>query len=818
MAEAEDTETLLRADRERSSSTDSRRRHNPFMSFRNRDRWSNYPPTNYHRLGTKTVKRVHGDEGSLTRDVENSTDNDEREITIDNEQPIPEKLLSARFESLDYDICENVLYQREEKQKTTKGIIRMEVARWFVSLVIGVLTGLVAAFIDVMVEKCSSLKYNYVKKYVDSCVENHCLYLPFLLWIAFNAGICMFGAIITAFGEPVAAGSGIPQIKCYLNGIKIPHVVRFKTLVCKVVGVVCAVAGGLAVGKEGPMIHSGAVIAAGVSQGRSTSFNLDFKIFEYFRTDTEKRDFVSGGAAAGVAAAFGAPVGGVLFSLEEGASFWNQGLTWRIFFASMTSTFTLNIVQSYVKGHAWDLSSPGLINFGKFDNTQYSGFEIPIFLIMGVIGGLLGALFNQINYKLTVYRMRFIQKKWKQVLEAMIVAAMTGLVGYISIYFNNDCEPMKGNSEEVPIQFFCQDGYFSSTSSIFFQTPEASVKNLFHEDVGSYNMATLGFYTLGYFFLACWTYGLSVPSGLFIPSLLIGAAWGRMFGIVLQYLVPHADWADPGKYALIGAAAQLGGIVRMTISLTVIVMEATSNVTFGLPIMIVLMVAKWVGDFFNEGIYDMHVHLQGVPILGWEPPDMSANIFATEVMSHPVTVFRSVESVGRIMDLLKKETHNGYPVVDDYSPDRCIRRGLMYESFGTFEGMILRSQLIMLIKFKVFNENPDINSLQTTLKSVDFRDAYPRYPPIQLLNVTPQEREMTIDLRPFMNPAPYTVIDCASLPRIFKLFRALGLRHVIVVNKEHQVIGMVTRKDLARYKIWRHRGQISMEELLVSHS
>uniref|UniRef100_A0A8C0IB52 Chloride channel protein n=1 Tax=Bubo bubo TaxID=30461 RepID=A0A8C0IB52_BUBBB len=700
-----------------------------------------------------------------------------------NEIPHNEKLLSLKYESLDYDNSENQLFLEEERRINHTAFRTVEIKRWVICAMIGILTGLVACFIDIVVENLAGLKYRVVKGNIDKFTEKGGLSFSLLLWATLNASVVMVGSVIVAFIEPVAAGSGIPQIKCYLNGVKIPHVVRLKTLVIKVCGVILSVVGGLAVGKEGPMIHSGAVIAAGISQGRSTSLKRDFKIFEYFRRDTEKRDFVSAGAAAGVSAAFGAPVGGVLFSLEEGASFWNQFLTWRIFFASMISTFTLNSVLSVYHGNAWDLSSPGLINFGRFDNEKmgYTIQEIPIFIFMGVVGGILGALFNALNYWLTMFRIRYIHRPCLQVVEAMLVAAVTATVGFVMIYCSRDCQPIQGTHHGI----------------LWAAGPALTLHSL--STSGSYNPMTLGMFTLMYFFLACWTYGLTVSAGVFIPSLLIGAAWGRLFGISLSYLTKGSvsPWWE----------GVLGGIVRMTLSLTVIMMEATGNVTYGFPIMLVLMTAKIVGDYFVEGLYDMHIQLQSVPFLHWEAPVTSHSLTAREVMSAPVTCLRRIERVGTVVDILSdtSSNHNGFPVVES-NPDATQVAGL--------RGLILRSQLIVLLKHKVFVERANLSLVQRRLKLKDFRDAYPRFPPIQSIHVSQDERECMIDLSEFMNPSPYTVPQEASLPRVFKLFRALGLRHLVVVDNRNEVVGMVTRKDLARYRL----GKEGLEELSLAQT
>ncbi|KYQ58999.1 H(+)/Cl(-) exchange transporter 7 [Trachymyrmex zeteki] len=665
-----------------------------------------------------------------------------RRLHIRDITPGATNFLSTNYESLDYDPCENYLLQDEERKKGYKFIVRKNFARWFIFLLIGICTALIACFVDILIEELSSLKYGWLKKYVDQCVMEGCLWLPYMTWLVLNIVPVFIGAVLVSYIEPVAAGSGIPQVKCYLNGVKIPRVVRIKTLAVKTIGVICTVVGGLAGGKEGPMIHSGAVIAAGISQGKSTTFKKDLKIFEYFREDHEKREFVSGGAASGVSAAFGAPIGGVLFSIEEGTSFFNQSLTWRTFFASMITTFTLNVILSAYHGHPGDLSYPGLLNLGKFNSIPYKIYEIPLFMLMGTFGGLLGAFWNHVNYKITCFRLRFVTRKWQKVVEALLVAILSATMGSLMIYFVNDCKPLGNDPTKFPVQMYCAEGQYNAVASLWFQTPESSVRSLFHDPKGAHNDLTLAIFVVLYFFLAAATFGLSMSSGLFIPSLLIGSAWGRLIGSALAKLCPHCEVLDPGKYALLGAAAQLGGVVRMTISLTAILIEATQGIYFGLPVIIVLIMAKWIGDFFNEARAEIN-------------------------------------------------------------------------SYGRLRGLILRSQLIVLLKDKVFNEYEEFWEKPLSINM--FRNEYPRYPTIEQVAITDEEKTYTIDLRHFMNPSPYTVQHSATLPRTFRLFRALGLRHVPVVNDINEVIGIITRKDVARFRIWRHRGKMGLDELLITN-
>eukprot|EP00051_Salpingoeca_urceolata_P009927 m.120580 g.120580 ORF g.120580 m.120580 type:complete len:797 (-) comp16508_c0_seq1:1550-3940(-) len=723
----------------------------------------------------------------------------ERVVTLVKRTRHPVKRYSkeqAIFESLDYEPSENTLELAYRRSLTASQVTRIRMMRWVIMFIIGILTAVVAIFIDTCIVELADMKFSWLHESINVCVKNDCLVKSYFSWIGMDILFVTVAASLVVFIEPIAQGSGIPEIKCYLNGIKMPHVVRLRTLVTKAVGVLFSVVGGLAIGKEGPMIHSGAVIAAGISQGKSTTLPfVNTGLFKYFRVDTEKRDFVSAGAAAGVSAAFGAPIGGVLFSLEEGASFWNQSLTWRTFFCSMTATFTLNVLLSGIRAHQWGLlSNPGLLNFGRFEDMPYNIFELPIFVLLGCCGGLFGALFVGANEKLSEFRMKFVTSKFAKLMEAITIAGLTASVAFTLIYFSTDCLPLGDSPETNPLQLFCKEHQYNAMATLFFNTPEESIKNLFHGSREEFSMGTLAMFFVAYFVLSCMTYGVAVPSGLFVPCILTGAAYGRFIGSVLSYFLPGHSWTEPGKYALIGAAAILGGVVRMTISLTVIVIEATGNVTYGLPIIVAVVFAKWVGDLFGEGIYDMHIHLKHVPILEWDPPALAKyRLTARDIMTRKIDCVRQLNRVGDIWNLLQQTPHSAFPVLHwDEEP-----ASLQAEDAGLakFVGTILRTQLVLLLKHRAFG----IEGVQPprVLPRSAFTDAYPRWPTIQDVEVSPDDLDKYVDLGPYLNPSPYFVFSVVSFSKIFRLFRTMGLRHLVIVNNDCQVVGVVTRKDLS---------------------
>ncbi|XP_007574480.1 PREDICTED: chloride transport protein 6 isoform X1 [Poecilia mexicana] len=587
------------------------------------------------------------------------------------------------YESLDYDRCINEPYVEVLEGLDNKKARKYEAVRWVMVFVIGVTVGLVGLFVDFFVHLFTKIKFSVVADSIEKCTDRGCLSLSLLELLTFNM-VFVFIASLLVLIEPVAAGSGIPEIKSYLNGVKIPGIVRLRTFLCKAAGVLFSVAGGLFVGKEGPMIHSGAIVGAGLPQFQSITFKRVKFDFPYFRSDRDKRDFVSAGAAAGVAAAFGAPIGGTLFSLEEGSSFWNQALTWKVLFCSMSATFTLNFFRSGINFNKWgSFQLPGLLNFGEFKCSDgekkchlWTAVDLGFFVLMGVVGGLLGALFNCMNKCLAKYRMRHIHPKARfiRVLESLLVAMVTTVVIFLASVLLGECRDLSSptthnstvsGSEDINStirQFFCSNKSYNDMATLFFNPQEAAIHQLFHQD-GTFSPATLSIFFLLYFLLACWTYGVSVPSGLFVPSLLCGAAFGRLVANILKVKLGLHIYS--GTFALIGAAAFLGGVVRMTISLTVILIESTNEITYGLPIMITLMVAKWTGDFFNKGIYDIHIQLKGVPLLEWETEVEMDKLTASDIMEPNLTYVYPHTRVQSLVSILRTTVYHAFPVVTE---------------------------------------------------------------------------------------------------------------------------------------------------------
>ena len=238
------------------------------------------------------------------------------------------------------------------------------------------------------------------------------------------AALCLYWP-----GVPEAIGSGIPEVKAYLNGVRVKKFNNPSLLAVKIVGSILSVGSSMAIGMEGPLVMIGACIGASLAHCGTALGLLVLKLKEwkdrwthgrdaklgsrlgvdiesesepilswlwllatsdlsYFANDAERRKLITVGAACGFAASFGAPIGGMLFVMDDISSFFDHEMFVRILVANSVGTFCL----AYYRGN---LSEYGAIEFGSYNGDDDDSIserfrEIPFWIIMGIIGGLLG--------------------------------------------------------------------------------------------------------------------------------------------------------------------------------------------------------------------------------------------------------------------------------------------------------------------------------------------------------------------------------------------------------------------------------------------
>jgi H+/Cl- antiporter ClcA len=399
------------------------------------------------------------------------------------------------------------------------------------------LVGFLASGIIILYRLTLTYAEQYSAKFYNF-IRSNLKFLPLLI-VALGLLAFLVGHLLKK--DKLISGSGIPQIEGIMKGHFRHRKPWYSTLIRKFLGGALAIFGGLSLGREGPSIQLGANVAEGIGNKLAAS-------------EQEKKVLMASGASAGLAAAFNAPMAGVVFALEE-------------IFKYFSPIILLSMMSAAVAADFLSKQVFGLTPIFQFTSTQ----ALPLssywlLLLLGLMLGVMGA-----GYNATLLKTKQLYSKLDHLHPAIKMIIPFAIAGLLGLLF-----PVVMGSGHHMVE-------------------ELNLGN---------GLGFLCFLFLIKFFFSMISFGSGAPGGIFFPLIILGASLGAIFAsFFITYLGMDASLFYP--LIMLAMAGYFTAIVRAPITGIVLIIEMTGSFTHILPLTLVSMLAYVVADLLKSPpIYD----------------------------------------------------------------------------------------------------------------------------------------------------------------------------------------------------------------------
>ena len=422
---------------------------------------------------------------------------------------------------------------------------------------------------------------------------------------------------------------------------------------------------------------------------------------------------------------------------KEISTYFPRKVLWRAFLCSLFAAVVLRALNPTGTGK--------LVLFETNYGTSYQPIHYLVFVLLGIAGGLFGGTFCKANFLWSKSFRKYSIIKNYPVFEVFLVVLATGLLQYPN--------PMTREPGDKIIKNLLVDCRSQS---------ESWVCQMEAQDDRSRYVGWLVYGTLVKLVLTTITFGCKVPSGIIIPALDAGAFFGRLVGQLITTI-------SPGIFAMVGAAAFLAGVSRMTISLCVIMFELTGELEYTVPHMIAILVAKWVADALErEGVYDLAQTVLGHPFLD---------------LDHSMSIVQKENALVEVL-IPPKQTMNEITV--DVHSDGLVSRLVLGEKLDQLKGRGLLDAGLVLVQQGMLQGYLAEGELDFGLSRLGHM--WEETSRVRLLG---QGEEGEFDLSMFVDRTPLTICEKAPMEYAVEMFGKLGLRHLIVVEEgSGKVVGV----------------------------